>query len=381
MLTLGLMCVSLTPAPPTHYRAAWKATDGFPDERFCSFDLENYRGMKNDMARTSVYEEALRRALSRNDEMTVLDIGTGPEALLALIAARAGAKKVYAIEASAPVAELARKAVEAAGYSEVVEIFTGFSTDVSLPEKADLLVAEIVGSVASDEGIYATMHDAQQRHLKSPHDPRSYIPRAVETWCAPMCYALHHPALAPADFDWETVRRDGPPPRFACSYGAVQPLARPMMLERIRFGCGDAGLPAPGSRLVHRMDFEISADRMWEADGACQAALAHAECPPELTARISGEVASTVSGIGMWPRLLLGDDGDHSLCIESRRTDGRPRSSHWQIAMPLLCATPQRVRAGEKIRVDAKIDLGSRVDVPNAYELEVEFDTHTPDVR
>ena len=45
-----------------------------------------------------------QRLLSRNcsslplNQATVLDIGTGPFALLAVIAAKAGAKKVYAIE-------------------------------------------------------------------------------------------------------------------------------------------------------------------------------------------------------------------------------------------------------------------------------------------
>ena len=28
-----------------------------------------------------------------------------------------------------------------------------------------------------------------------PHDAESYIPRAVETWCAPMSYAQQHPVL------------------------------------------------------------------------------------------------------------------------------------------------------------------------------------------
>jgi len=355
-------------------RVTWKATDGFQDASFCSFDAKNYQGMKNDETRTPVYAEALRRALAgREGELVILDIGTGPEALLALIAARAGAKKVFAIEASTAVAELAREAVVSAGFKEVVEVITGFSTEVNLPEKADLLVAEIVGSVASDEGIYATMHDAQLRHLKTPHDPASYIPRAVETWCAPASYALHHPALGPTDFDWEAVRREGPPPRFACSYPAVRPLAQPLRLEQIRFGCDEEGLPCPGSRLCRRIDFEVSADLMTEVEEACAAELTRAGCPDEPRAAISREVASSVSGIAMWPRLILGDDDDESLIIDSRGVDGRPQRSHWQVAMPLLCARPQRVSAGERVVVDSTIDLGERIDVPVNYDLSVEF--------
>ena len=67
----------------------------------------------------------------------------------------------------------------------------GFSTDVTLPERADLLVAEIVGEIATAEGIVSTMRDAQERHLKRPYDPLSYIPQRVQTWCAPASYVLH----------------------------------------------------------------------------------------------------------------------------------------------------------------------------------------------
>ena len=407
------------PASITRHRVQWKATDGFPEEAFASFEAKNYQGMINDQSRTPVYAEALRRALAaRAGELVVLDIGTGPVALLALMAAREGARKVYAIEASEKVAAMAREAVLASGYQHVVEVITGLSTEVDLPEKADILVAEvpfhrlkhppspeippwlmnprysfhfshtqapladlwsipnsypsqIVGSVASDEGIYLTMFDAARRHVKRPDDPTSYIPRSVETWCAPVSYALHHPTLGPAGFDWEAVRRDGPPPRFACSYPAVCALAQPQLLEQIRFGVDE--LPAPGARLSRRIDFEVCPSRMKEVENACVGELQRAGCPADARTLISQEVASGVSGIAMWPRLVLGDDNDASLHIESRGRDGRPRKSHWQVAMPLLCASPQRVTAGERIHVLATTELGERVDIPLEYALDVEF--------
>ena len=52
------------------------------------------------------------------------------------------------------------------------------------------------------------MHDAQQRLMRRPYEAESYIPRAVETWCAPMSYAQHHPLLGPRGFDWEAVRQE-----------------------------------------------------------------------------------------------------------------------------------------------------------------------------
>ena len=78
----------------------------------------------------------------------------------------------------------AREAVRAAGWSEVIEVIEGFSTEVTLPEKVDLVVSEIVGSVASEEGLYATTADAHARHVLRPTRADSWIPHTVETWSA-----------------------------------------------------------------------------------------------------------------------------------------------------------------------------------------------------
>ena len=63
-----------------------------------------------------------------------LDIGTGSLALLAIAAAEAGARRVYALEANASAAELARRSVVAAGYEDVITVLQGFSMDIGLAE-------------------------------------------------------------------------------------------------------------------------------------------------------------------------------------------------------------------------------------------------------
>ncbi len=80
-------------------------------------------------------------------------MGTGPFAVLALLAARAGAAKVYAVESNPAAAERARAAVRAATdvAPGVIEVLEGLSTAITLPQKVDLVLAEIVGSVASEE--------------------------------------------------------------------------------------------------------------------------------------------------------------------------------------------------------------------------------------
>ena len=73
-----------------------KADDG---STFIAFSDAGYQAMAEDPSRTPYFERAIQERLAtRPGEMTVVDVGTGPYALLALVAARAGAKKVFAIE-------------------------------------------------------------------------------------------------------------------------------------------------------------------------------------------------------------------------------------------------------------------------------------------
>ena len=60
-------------------------------------DSTAYDAMADDTTRTPLFAAAIQRRLKGQVGWTVLDIGTGPHCLLALIAARAGARRVYAI--------------------------------------------------------------------------------------------------------------------------------------------------------------------------------------------------------------------------------------------------------------------------------------------
>ena len=66
-------------------------------------------------------------------EKTVLDVGTG-SGILAIWSAQAGAKKVYAVEAT-KMAEHARVLIKANNLEDVVEVIESNMEDVSLPEK------------------------------------------------------------------------------------------------------------------------------------------------------------------------------------------------------------------------------------------------------
>jgi tetratricopeptide (TPR) repeat protein len=99
--------------------------------------------MLNDTGRNDIYDQALRKIIS--PDSIVLDIGSG-SGLLAMMAARAGAKQVISCEMVAPIAVIAREIVEQNGFSDRISIIAKKSTNLEvgtdLTEKANVLVTE-----------------------------------------------------------------------------------------------------------------------------------------------------------------------------------------------------------------------------------------------
>lgn len=119
--------------------------------------------MLNDYRRTASFQKALFETVTPDD--IVVDVGTGT-GVLAATAALAGAKHVYAIERTPNMPKLARKFFEKNGVADKITIIEGNSTDIELPEKADIMVSEIVGNDPLAENIIPTTNDAVQRLLK-----------------------------------------------------------------------------------------------------------------------------------------------------------------------------------------------------------------------
>jgi protein arginine N-methyltransferase 1 len=117
--------------------------------------------MLNDRARTSAYLHALRDVVRPGD--VVLDVGTGT-GVLAIAAAQAGARHVYAIE-STSIGRAAAALFEANGLADRITLVEGHSTRISLPTRADVLVSEIIGSDPLGEHALEVMFDAVQRLL------------------------------------------------------------------------------------------------------------------------------------------------------------------------------------------------------------------------
>jgi len=119
-------------------------------------------GMLSDRIRTSSFLTGIGEVVRPGD--VVVDIGTGT-GVLAIAAAKAGARHVYAIEASA-IADTAQRIFEANGLADRITLLRGWSTRLSLPERADVLVSEIIGHEPLGEDVLEITSDARQRLLK-----------------------------------------------------------------------------------------------------------------------------------------------------------------------------------------------------------------------
>jgi precorrin-6B methylase 2 len=142
-------------------------------------DPVEHARMLHDERRTGDYLAALAAAVRPND--VVLDIGTG-SGVLALAAARAGARRVFAVEAS-DVAEVAERVFRGNGGGDRVTLLPGWSRFTELPEQADLLVAEIIGNEPLEEEILETTLDARRRLLKPG---ARMIPHALTLFARPI---------------------------------------------------------------------------------------------------------------------------------------------------------------------------------------------------
>jgi protein arginine N-methyltransferase 1 len=114
--------------------------------------------MLDDDRRTHDYIERWRRAGPPV-------VSTSARAASRVAAARAGARHVYAVEAS-DIAEVAERVFAANGVQDRVTLIPAWSRLVDLPEPADLLVAEIIGNEPLEEEILETTLDARRRLLK-----------------------------------------------------------------------------------------------------------------------------------------------------------------------------------------------------------------------
>ncbi|KAJ8292672.1 Protein arginine N-methyltransferase 3 [Rhodotorula toruloides] len=121
--------------------------------------------MLKDRVRTLAYRSFILHPFNaaRFKDKVVLDVGCGT-GILSMFAAQAGAKKVYAVDAS-NVAFKAMRNIKANGFEGVIEVIKGKVEEIDLPSKVDVIISEWMGYCLLYECMLDSVLYARDKYL------------------------------------------------------------------------------------------------------------------------------------------------------------------------------------------------------------------------
>lgn len=272
--------------------------------------------MINDTERNTAYREAVERAVT--PESLVLEIGTG-SGLVAMMAARAGARRVVTCEVNPVLATVAAETVARNGYQDRVSVVPKLSTlltvgpDGDLPEKADVFVSELINVGMLAPRMLAVLQHART-HLVKPEG--AIIPRAsivfgmlVET----PELARVNPVKDVEGFDLSAFDVFRSPGYLQIDLAADEHTAL--------------------SDAFDALEFDFTRNMPEEA---------------ERRLTVTATAAGTCHGIAFWFDLRM----DEEVVYHS---GSRSRSNHWKQAMTVL-DQPVEVKPGDTVTVVARYD-------------------------
>ncbi|XP_064435932.1 histone-arginine methyltransferase CARM1-like [Mirounga angustirostris] len=111
--------------------------------------ISQQQNMMQDFVRTATYHRAILQNHIDFRDKVVLDVGCG-SGILSFFAVQAGARRVYAVEASS-VAQYAEMLVKNNHLSDKIIVVPGKIEDISLPEAVDVIISEPMGYMLFNE--------------------------------------------------------------------------------------------------------------------------------------------------------------------------------------------------------------------------------------
>ncbi|CAH1991042.1 unnamed protein product [Acanthoscelides obtectus] len=122
--------------------------------------LSQQQNMLQDFVRTYTYQRAILSNLDDFKDKVVLDVGAG-SGILSFFAAQAGAKRIYAVEAST-MAQYAQKLVECNNLTNSIKVIPGKIEEIELPEKVDVIISEPMGYMLYNERMLESYLNAKR---------------------------------------------------------------------------------------------------------------------------------------------------------------------------------------------------------------------------
>ncbi|MGI8559327.1 MAG: 50S ribosomal protein L11 methyltransferase [Solirubrobacteraceae bacterium] len=144
-----------------------------------SLILDEHREYLSDVPRLTAFQQAIEAVVRPGDVVVDLGAGTG---VLGLMACRAGASRVYALEATSMIG-VAREIARANNVLDRITFVKEWSQHVELPEAADVVVADQIGRFGFEAGVFDYFADARKRLLKPDGVT---IPSRIEFIAAPV---------------------------------------------------------------------------------------------------------------------------------------------------------------------------------------------------
>jgi precorrin-6B methylase 2 len=193
--------------------------------------IDEHRTYLSDYLRLRAYTSAIHETVRPGDVVLDLGCGTG---ILGLLACRAGASRVYAIDSTGMI-EVARRLARDNGMSDRIVHLNELSLQVRLPERVDVVVCDQMSSFAIEGGVVEYLIDARERFLKPGG---RLIPRQLTLEVAPvemneLRAQVEFWGSMPAGFEFGSVRKWAVNNRYTTRYRPTQLLSEPVIANAL----------------------------------------------------------------------------------------------------------------------------------------------------
>lgn len=278
------------------------------------YSVLSYGQMANDGVRIDAYARAIEQTVRPGNVVVDLGCGTG---IMSLLALRAGARRVHAVDMDSAV-WLARELAADNGFGDKLVVHHGSSFDLKLDERADVVIADLRGSFPLYQQNLATLEDARARLLV----PGGVLmPKRDRLFVAMIEADAHRRDL---EAGWQSLERQGFDAKAArhatlnCAYS-------------------DGDSPIRGNHV-------LSEAKVWAEIAYGEPFARMLSATVDLTVTRGG----VVSGLALWFEATVHGD------IVYSNAPGQ-QLVYKRIVLPLL--EPARVKVGDAMRVTLRTDV------------------------